>query len=119
MLHTPDGISRDAAADRKMILWSMDDRRQIRIVREEGDVHVLQPHAILRKSDGSELLQAYQVEGDHEGRSEQGWRHFDLASISHVELLTDKFLPRRDFRPVSGEQGLVVAQVWGSEPAAS
>lgn len=118
MLDVPGGVSSEAAAaDRKLILRSLDDRRLVRIVCIGGDTHVLQPHAIIRKPDSAELLEAYQIQGDHDGRPEHGWRHFDLATVAQVEILSERFAPRRDFRPVSGESGVVLAQVRGSTPA--
>ncbi len=117
MPDVPGSVSSAAAIDRKLILRSLEDQRLVRIVCIGGDTHVLQPHAIIRKPDSAELLEAYQIQGDHAGRPEHGWRHFDLATISQVEILGERFEPRRDFRPVSGESGLVLAQVRGSAPA--
>lgn len=77
----------------------------------------MQPHAIVRKPDGTEILEAYQVRGsDSDG--EYGWRSFDVARIETFELLPERFEPRRDFRPVSSSSGQVVAAVRGVETAA-
>lgn len=111
MVDPPGGISAEMGADRQLILRSLDDRRLLRIRCIGGDTHIVQPHAILRKPDGTELLEVYQLQGDPDGRAEQGWRHFDLVTVTAVELLPERFAPRRDFRPVSGESGVVLVQV--------
>ena len=82
-----------------------------------GGLRTVQPHAIVRKPDGTEILEAYQTRGsDSDG--EYGWRSFDVARIETFELLPERFEPRRDFRPVSGVSGQVVAVVRGSETVA-
>ena len=75
----------------------------------------VQPHAIVRKPDGTEILEAYQVRGYTESDSEHGWRSFEVARIDTFELLPERFEPRRDFRPVSSSSGEVVATVRSDE----
>ncbi|HET7584775.1 MAG TPA: WYL domain-containing protein [Gemmatimonadaceae bacterium] len=105
--------------DRDLILRALDQRRTLRLVYGDSGVHVVQPHAIVRKGDGTELLEAYQVGGPTPTSSDHGWRHFDLSRVTDLELLTTRFDPRRDFRPVSGQSGIVVAQVHRDAPLPS
>ncbi|MGH7626860.1 MAG: hypothetical protein ACREOJ_16285 [Gemmatimonadaceae bacterium] len=70
----------------------------------------------MRRADGTEMLEAYQVHGDGDGHGDgtheaYGWKHFDLTRIDHAELLPQYFEPRRDFRPVSSELARVLEQV--------
>ncbi len=97
--------------DEETIRRALEDRRILEVVYAGGEVRVVQPHAILRKPDGTELLEAYQIRGGTETGAEHGWKHFDLARIERAELLDERFEPRRDFRPVSGQSGTLVAQV--------
>lgn len=97
--------------DRGTIMRALDERRVLQIIYAGGGPRAIQPHAILRKPDGTELLEAYQVQGFTEGGMEHGWKHFDLSRVDHVEPREETFEVRRDFRPVSGESGVVVAQV--------
>jgi hypothetical protein len=115
MLEVSGSVSAAAlAAGRNAILRALDQRRMLRVVCVRGEVHVLQPHAIVRKPDGSELLQAYRISVEASDRGGHGWRHLDLLSVSEVGLLTERFSPRRDFQPVSGASGMIIAQVRGS-----
>lgn len=97
--------------DRSTITQALAERRVLQIIYGGGGPRTVQPHAILRKPDGTELLEAYQVHGFSEGGMEHGWKHFDMARIDHAEPREETFEPRRDFRPVSSESGVVVAQV--------
>jgi hypothetical protein len=120
MLELFGGVSAAAAAaGRNAILRALDQRRSIRIMCVGGEVHILQPHAIVRKPDGSELLQAYRTPAGASDRGGHGWRHLDLLSVLEVGLLTERFVARRDFQPVSGASGMIVAQVHGSGPVTS
>jgi hypothetical protein len=42
---------------------------------------------------------------------EHGWKNFEMARLHRVELGEERFEPRRDFKPVSTAQGVVVAGV--------
>ncbi|HEU4563092.1 MAG TPA: WYL domain-containing protein [Gemmatimonadaceae bacterium] len=97
--------------DRGTIMRALEERRVLQITYAGGGPRMIQPHAILRKPDGTELLEAYQVQGFSEGGAEHGWKHFDLSRIDHVETREERFEARRDFRPVSGESGVVLARV--------
>ena len=97
--------------DRNTIMRALEERRVVQLTYDGGGTRTVQPHAILRKPDGTELLEAYQVKGLSESGSEHGWKHFDLARIDELEMKSETFEPRRDFKPVSSESGVVVAQV--------
>jgi predicted DNA-binding transcriptional regulator YafY len=103
--------------DRNTIMRALDERRVVTISYAGQDARTIQPHAILRKPDGTELLEAYQVKGFSEGGIEHGWKNFDLTRVEQVELKNETFEPRRDFKPVSSESGIVVAQVRNDAPA--
>lgn len=96
---------------RAIVLQALEERRVLRIVYAAGGSRTIQPHAILRKPDGTELLEAFQVQGFSEGGVEHGWKNFDLARVHHAELRDERFEPRRDFRRVSSALGVVVANV--------
>jgi predicted DNA-binding transcriptional regulator YafY len=100
---------------RAIVLQALEERRVLRIVYAAGGSRSIQPHAILRKPDGTELLEAFQVQGFSEGGVEHGWKHFDIARIHHAELREERFEPRRDFRRVSSALGVVVANVRAEE----
>ena len=102
--------------DRSVIIQALDERRVIQLAYAGGEPRTVQPHAIVRKPDGTELLEAYQVKGHSDSGAEHGWRNFDLARIEGVELKHETFEPRRDFRPVSSESAVVVAQVRQDAP---
>ena len=72
---------------------------------------MIQPHAVFRKPDGTEQLEAFQVQGFTEGGAEHGWKNFDLSRLQQVELGEERFEPRRDFKRVSSAFGVVVAGV--------
>ena len=97
--------------DRDTIMRALEERRVLMLAYAGGEPRAVQPHAILRKPDGTELLEAYQLRGDSESGAEHGWKHFALEQIADVRLLEERFEPRRDFRPVSSESGQLVAQV--------
>jgi predicted DNA-binding transcriptional regulator YafY len=97
--------------DREIILRALEERQVLRLHYRGGGARTVQPHAILRKPDGTELLESYQVRGHSDSGEEHGWRHFDLSRIEQVAALPEHFEPRRDFRPVSSESGLLVAKV--------
>jgi hypothetical protein len=96
---------------RAIVLQALEERRVLRIVYALGGMRMIQPHAILRKADGTELLEAFQVQGFSEGGLEHGWKNFELARLHQVELGDERFEPRRDFKPVSSAHGVVVAGV--------
>jgi predicted DNA-binding transcriptional regulator YafY len=97
--------------DRDTIMRALEERRVVQLTYDGGGMRTVQPHAILRKPDGTELLEAYQVKGFSESGLEHGWKNFDLARIDQLEMKSETFEPRRDFKPVSSESGVVVAQV--------
>jgi hypothetical protein len=96
---------------RAIVLQALEERRILRIVYASGGMRMIQPHAILRKPDGTELLEAFQVQGFTEGGVEHGWKNFDLSRLQNVELGEERFEPRRDFKRVSSAFGVVVAGV--------
>ena len=96
---------------RDTIVQALEDRRVLLLDYAGGGSRTVQPHAILRKADGTEVLEAYQVRGHSDGGIEHGWKNFDLSRIGGVEMMTERFEPRRDFRPVSSQSGQLVAQV--------
>ena len=102
---------------RAIVLQALEERRILRIVYTAGGSRMIQPHAILRKPDGTELLEAFQVQGFTEGGAEHGWKNFELARLNQVELGDERFEPRRDFKPVSSAHGVVVAGVRSSDQA--
>jgi predicted DNA-binding transcriptional regulator YafY len=103
--------------DREHIMQALDERRLLQLTYAGGGMRDVQPHAILRKPDGTELLEAYQVKGFSDGEIEHGWKHFSLSRIERVTLMPERFEPRRDFRQVSGDSGIVVAQVRSPDAA--
>jgi hypothetical protein len=100
---------------RAIVLQALEERRILRIVYVSGGTRMIQPHAILRKPDGTELLEAFQVQGFTEGGVEHGWKNFDLARLQQIELGEERFEPRRDFKRVSSVLGVVVAGVRSAE----
>jgi len=96
---------------RAIVMQALEERRVLRIVYAGGGSRTIQPHAILRKPDGTELLEAFQVQGFSEGGVEHGWKNFDLSRVHHAELREECFEPRRDFRRVSSASVVVVANV--------
>jgi len=96
---------------RAIVLQALEERRILRIIYASGGSRMIQPHAILRKPDGTELLEAFQVQGFTEGGVEHGWKNFELARLQRVELGDERFEPRRDFKRVSSVLGVVVAGV--------
>jgi len=96
---------------RAIVLQALEEWRILRVVYTAGGVRMIQPHAILRKPDGTELLEAFQVQGFTEGGIEHGWKNFDLSRLQQVELGEERFEPRRDFKRVSSAFGVVVAGV--------
>jgi hypothetical protein len=100
---------------RAIILQALEERRILRIVYASGGMRMIQPHAILRKPDGTELLEAFQVQGFSEGGVEHGWKNFDLSRLQQVELGDERFEPRRDFKRVSSALGVVVAGVMNAD----
>ena len=77
--------------DRNTIMRALDERRVVTISYAGQDARTIQPHAILRKPDGTELLEAYQVKGFSEGGIEHGWKNFDLTRVEQVELKNETF----------------------------
>jgi predicted DNA-binding transcriptional regulator YafY len=96
---------------RAIVLQALEERRVLRIVYIIGGMRMIQPHAILRKADGTELLEAFQVQGFTEGGVEHGWKNFEIARLHQVELGDEHFEPRRDFKPVNSAHGVVIAGV--------
>jgi predicted DNA-binding transcriptional regulator YafY len=96
---------------RETIVQALEDRRVLLLDYAGGGSRTVQPHAILRKANGTEVLEAYQVRGHSEAGVEHGWKTFELSRIGRVELMPERFEPRRDFRPVSSQSGQLVAQV--------
>ena len=100
---------------RAIVLQALEERRVLRIVYATGGMRMIQPHAILRKPDGVEQLEAFQVQGFSEGGIEHGWKNFLLSRLQQVELGDERFEPRRDFKRVSSALGVVVAGVLAME----
>jgi predicted DNA-binding transcriptional regulator YafY len=96
---------------RALVLQALEERRVLRIVYATGGTRMVQPHAIVRKPDGSEQLEAFQVQGFTESGTEHGWKNFDLSRVQQVEVGEERFEPRRDFKRVSSAFGIVVAGV--------
>ena len=96
---------------RALVLQALEERRVLRILYATGGMRMIQPHAILRKPDGTEQLEAFQVQGFTESGVEHGWKNFDLSRLQQVELGEERFEPRRDFKRVSSAFGVVVAGV--------
>lgn len=100
---------------RNDIVRALEERQVALLTYVSGGPRTVQPHAIVRKPDGTEILEAFQVRGYTETDAEHGWRSFDIARIETFELLPERFEPRRDFRPVSSESAQVVATVRSDE----
>ena len=100
---------------RNDIVRALEERQVALLTYVSGGLRTVQPHAIVRKPDGTEILEAFQVRGYTETDAEHGWRSFDIARIETFELLSERFEPRRDFRPVSSQSGQVVATVRSDE----
>ena len=100
---------------RNDIVRALEERQVALMTYLSGEARTVQPHAILRKPDGTEILEAYQVRGYTESDSEHGWKSFEVARIETFELLQERFEPRRDFRPVSSSSSQVVATVRSGE----
>ena len=96
---------------RAIVLQALEERRILRVTYALGGVRMIQPHDILRKPVGTELLEAFQVQGFTEVGVEHGWKHFEIARLHRVELGDERFEPRRDFKPVSSAHGVVIAGV--------
>ena len=96
---------------REDIVRALEERQVALMTYVSGGARTVQPHAIVRKPDGTEILEAYQVRGYTDSDSEHGWKSFELARIETFELLPERFEPRRDFRPISSSFGQVVAAV--------
>jgi len=96
---------------RALVLQALEERRVLRILYATGGMRMIQPHAIFRKPDGTEQLEAFQVQGFTESGVEHGWKNFDLSRLQRVELGEERFEPRRDFKRVSSAFGVVVAGV--------
>jgi len=96
---------------RALVLQALEERRVLRILYATGGMRMIQPHAIFRKPDGTEQLEAFQVQGFTESGVEHGWKNFDLSRLQQVELGEERFEPRRDFKRVSSAFGVVVAGV--------
>ena len=97
------------------IVRALEERQVALLTYISGGARTVQPHAIVRKPDGTEILEAFQVRGYTETDAEHGWRSFDIARIETFELMPERFEPRRDFRPVSSQSGQVVATVRSDE----
>ena len=95
---------------RETILQALDERRVLDLSYAGSAPCAVQPHAIVRKSDGTELLEAYQVSGFGEDAAEHGWKTIDLSRVELASLRAERFEPRRDFRPSDGAPH-VIAQV--------
>jgi hypothetical protein len=102
---------------RDIIMQALEDRRVLDLSYAGGAPFAVQPHAILRKPDGTEVLEAYQVSGFGNDTAEHGWKTLDVSRIELASLRAERFEPRRDFRPVSGGSGLVTATVLGDVAA--
>ncbi len=100
---------------RNDIVRALEERQVALLTYVSGGPRTVQPHAIVRKPDGTEILEAFQVRGYTETDAEHGWRSFDIARIETFEILPERFEPRRDFRPVSSQSGQVVATVRSDE----
>ena len=96
---------------RNDIVRALEERQVVLMTYVSGGARTVQPHAIVRKPDGTEILEAYQVRGYTEADAEHGWKSFEVGRIDTFELLPERFEPRRDFRPVSSTFGQVVATV--------
>jgi predicted DNA-binding transcriptional regulator YafY len=96
---------------RNDIVRALEERQVLLLTYVSGGPRTVQPHAIVRKPDGTEILEAYQVRGYTETDAEHGWKSFEIGRIQTLELLQERFEPRRDFRPVSSQSGHVVATV--------
>ena len=96
---------------RALVLQALEERRVLRVIYATGGMRMIQPHAIFRKPDGTEQLEAFQVQGFTEGGVEHGWKNFDLSRLQEVELGEERFEPRRDFKRVSSAFGVDVAGV--------
>jgi len=101
--------------DRNDIVRALEERQVVLMTYVSGGPRTVQPHAIVRKADGIEILEAYQVRGYTETDSEHGWKSFEIARMDTFEVLPERFEPRRDFRPVSSTSGQVVATVRAAE----
>ena len=100
---------------RNDIVRALEERQVVLMTYVSGGPRTVQPHAIVRKADGTEILEAYQVRGYTETDLEHGWKSFEVSRIESFELLAERFEPRRDFRPVSSSSGQVVATVRAGE----
>ena len=87
--------------DRNDIVRALEERQVVLMTYVSGGPRTVQPHAIVRKPDGTEILEAYQVRGYTETDLEHGWKSFEIPRIETFELLPERSSHVRDFRPLA------------------
>ena len=69
----------------------------------EGGSRVIEPHCYGQTTKGNEAVRAYQVSG-YSSSGEMGWKMFDLAKASSLEVLPEEFNIRPDYK--KGDKGM-------------
>jgi len=85
---------------------AIERRRPVALSYEGGAARLVHPHAIYRTSTGKTCLEGFQLDGPtSSGSTLPGWRPFNLARISSVDVLDGTFDVEPDFDPAGPKYG--------------
>lgn len=65
----------------------------------EGQVRIVEPHAVYIGSNNKGFVDFYQRSGWSQSGNLPGWRRFALSDITAMRPTSDTFEPRADYRP--------------------
>jgi hypothetical protein len=79
------------------VLCSAIEHRRVIGFGYRGFYRVVEPYVHGRSTAGRPVLRAYQIGGG--SHSSLGWKLFALRAAHGIQVLDERFVPRREYRP--------------------
>lgn len=77
-----------------------------------GSTRIVEPHIYGLDAQGREVLSAYQVTGGSISGETTGWKTFEIAKVTDVEVLAAHFSrPRREYNPADAMFQIVYSRL--------
>ncbi len=72
------------------------EKRNLLSFTYKNEYRLIEPYTYGISTKGTDVLSAYQVDGDSNSSDILGWRLFSIENIKNLQTLTDTFIPNRD-----------------------
>lgn len=82
----------------KLLIKAVEEKRCVALCYSgQGEIRVVEPHAVYFDNSGKLIMDGYQTRGySSSGKTSPYWRVFRLKKITAISILKEVFVPRED-----------------------